>query len=210
MSDLGCPNAPHAHMLPVCLDAPICLDTPYVWIPPVCLDAPTPLDAHTFGGHPNLGQIIGDVQMYRMGIQTYEGHPNIWECPNIWGCPNIWACPNIQRVSKHMGTFKHTGASKHRVASKYMGASEHTGGVQMYGGIQIPPSLTKHAFFVLYVALMPVTESQGYHRASVWSWQHFSASCDILSYIRSLTIVNSLNIYLRRHTIALLRPICSK
>ena len=43
------------------------------------------------------------------GVQTYRGHPNIWQCPNIWGNQNIW------------GPYK------------YMGASKYIGDVQTYG-----------------------------------------------------------------------------
>ena len=87
-----------------------------------------------YRGHPNI-------------IQTYMGHPNMWEafkhggCPNIqggiqtyWGiqhtggCANIWECPNIQVGHPNIwGT------------SKCMG---------VYGN---PLSLTKHAFFLLYM-----------------------------------------------------------
>ena len=113
------------------LDSPICLDAP------VCLDVP-----HTFG----CPHISGS-------IQTYGGQPNIWKeskhtggCPNIgstqtcrvhpniWGCSNICGHPNIQGVSKHTG-----------------GAFKHTMDIQMYGAYGHPLSLTKHAFFVLFM-----------------------------------------------------------
>ena len=63
-------------------------------------------------------------------------------------------------------------------------------GVKCIGGIQTPPSLTKHAFFVWCVALVPVTESHG------------CQSCDILSYTRSLVQVSKgTNLELQRSMI---------
>ena len=59
------------------------------------------------------------------------------------------------------------GAYKHRLV-QHMGVSKHTGSVQMYGrAYRHHLSLTKHAFFVLGVAAVPITESHGCQRACV-------------------------------------------
>ena len=60
-------------------------------------------------------------------IQTYRSHPNIWGHPNI-----PWV----------LQTY---GVSKHTVGIQTYG------GIQMYGAYGHPLSLTKHAFFVLYM-----------------------------------------------------------
>ena len=67
--------------------------------------------------------------------------PYVWMLPYLWissytfgGHLNIWGCPDIQGVYKCMGAYGHL------------------------------LSLTKHAFSVLYVALVPVTESHSCQR----------------------------------------------
>ena len=70
----------------------------------------------------------------------YRGYPNIMG-PSKYtgGYPNIWGHPNIEGMYKCMGAYRH------------------------------PLSLTKHAFFVLCVALMPVTEFYSCQRECVGS-----------------------------------------
>ena len=115
---------------------------PYIWTVPICLDVP-----HTFGA-----SYIWGVFKYTGGSHTYGEHPAIQrgvqtegECKHMGVFKHTGGHPNIWGVSKHMGhqtygAFKHTwGASKHMGASKCMGQYGH------------PLSLTKHAFFVLFM-----------------------------------------------------------
>ena len=108
---------------------------------------------HIFRGHPNIG-VPKHTRKYPniWGIQTYRGCIQInGGIQTYWGCPNIWGHPTILEGVQTWGASKHTGAIQ------TYGASKHTGGIQTYGGIQMYGayghllSLTKHAFFVLYM-----------------------------------------------------------
>ena len=95
-----------------------------------------------------------------MGASKHTGmHPNKWRHPNILGvskhmgaskhtggCPNIGGCPHIQQNANIQ-----VGIQTYGSIQTY-GVSKHTGGIQMYGGhMDTPSSLTKHAFFLLYM-----------------------------------------------------------
>ena len=89
----------------------------------------------------HLSNIHMGIQAYE-SVQTYRGHPDIWE-PKLTGVSkHIGGIQTYRGLSKHIGASKHTGG-----ASKYMGcpniwASKHRecpniqGGIQTYGGIQ--------------------------------------------------------------------------
>ena len=80
-------------------------------------------------------------------IQTWGVSKNTGRCPNIWGTfkhtgvyPNISGHPDIQGVHPNIwGDPNIQGASKHIGASECM---------EVYGQ---PLSLTKHAFFMLFM-----------------------------------------------------------
>ena len=76
---------------------------------------------------------MGGVQTYRgikhtRGIQTYQGHPNIQAAIKTYGC-----------IQTYGGIQAYKGHPNIQGASKCMGAYGH------------PLSLTKYAFFVLYM-----------------------------------------------------------
>ena len=108
-------------MLSICFAIPL-----YVWMPP------------NVWGHPKVWGIsnIWGVSKY-MGvskhtgdIQTYEGHPNIWEHPN--GCP-----PKSMGASKVIRNIQTYGwYSNIWECPKYRGI-QTLGGIQTYWGIQM-------------------------------------------------------------------------
>ena len=126
---------------PVCLDAPIYLDTPYMFgCPPVCLDAPC-LHPHMFGCPLYVWVPLCLDTLCMVGCPHMFGHPlYVWKpsiclaAPCMFGCCQMYG--GIQRYEGYPNIW---GLSKHTGASKCMGAYGH------------PFSLTKHAFFVLYM-----------------------------------------------------------
>ena len=73
-------------------------------------------------------------------LYMYSRHPNIQGGIQTYG-----ECPNIPVASKHVGVSKHMGA-----IWTYRG-HPNIWGIQMYGVYGHPFSLTKHAFFLLFM-----------------------------------------------------------
>ena len=97
----GCPYAPHTFVCPpVCLDAPICLDTLlYVWM------------THMFGFTPCMflmPQCL-DNPLQVLGTPLFGCLLYVWTLPYVWMPPYSWWHPNIQGASRHVGTSKCMG-----------------------------------------------------------------------------------------------------
>ena len=124
----GCPHLfgypLYVWMPPICLDATICLDAPpYVWMPSCMF------------GHPMFALPLSlDTPLYGCLPHVF-GHPlYVWMPSICLGVPvYVWMLPNVCWHPKVWGTSKHMGVSK------CMGAYGH------------PLSMTKHAFFVMYM-----------------------------------------------------------
>ena len=102
---------------PVCLDAPIYLNTPYVWVPPVW----TPL--------------------CMVRCPHMLGHPlYVWIPPYVWLSPVCLDAPQIYGTSKGM-----------RDIQTYGGVQTYRGHSRVWGAYGHMLSLTKHAFFWLYM-----------------------------------------------------------
>ena len=173
----GCPHL--FGCIPCMLGCPLCLDNPlYVWMPhmfgysPVCLGTSMFECPLNMCGHSHM---FGCPHMFRKCLDsccTYMTHRKhalsdwggdhvppyiwmpsyVWQYPNIqWGSqtygghPNIWWHPNIQGASKCMGHIHTPLVWQSKLSLCYW----YTGGIHMYGAYGHPPSLTKHAFFVL-------------------------------------------------------------
>ena len=134
---------------------------------------------HTGGASNILGMSKHRRTSRHMGASNIQGmHPNIWgiqtylECLNICGTSkHRGGLPNIWGTFKHMEASKHTGGhpniwghpNKQWVHPHIWGYPSIQGAMQTYEGIQNngvykcmgasghPLSLTKHAFFVLYM-----------------------------------------------------------
>ena len=96
-----------------------------------------------------------------MGAGASNNHPNIWGCPSIQeaskhrGHPNVWVHPTIQGgiwgASKDTGSHPNMRGIQTYGASNIQGASKHMGASKCMGAYGHPPSLTKHAFFELWM-----------------------------------------------------------
>ena len=91
-----------------------------------------------YRGHPNITQTYSRVFKHmgaskHMGVSKHEGHPNIQVASKHRGHPNI------QGMSTHMGALKCTGGHPNIQECPHI------------WGIWTPLSVTKHAFFVLFM-----------------------------------------------------------
>ena len=167
----GCPYAP------IHLDAPCMfrcchifgctplyvLMPPYVWMP-TCTFGHLPYFAlpYIFGCTPCIFgcPLCLDTPLYS------QMPPHVWIPSCMFGCPwYVWLSPvHIQQKDTNIHTIhtgdasKYMGATKHMGVYKHMGASKHTGGhpsiwghTNVWGAYGHPLSLTKYAFFMLYM-----------------------------------------------------------
>ena len=127
----GCPYAP-IHLDAPCLDAPL-----YVWMPPVCLDTTICLEAPSVCLNASVCLDAPYVWMSPVCL----GAPYVWTPLCMVGCPPyVWLSPCMFGCCQMYGGIQ-----------SYEGHPNIQGHPNVWGTYRHPGSLTKYAFFVLYM-----------------------------------------------------------
>ena len=128
---------PYIEMPPVCLDAAIYLDAHSV-----CLNAPICLDGPLYVWMPLyiwVPPILTPLCMF--GCPHMFGHPlYVWMSSIGLAVPCMFGCPQMYGASKGM-----------RDIQTYMGVQTYRRHPNVWGAYGYTVSLTKHAFFLLYM-----------------------------------------------------------